>query len=133
MIVYRFEKDGIGPYVRRFALGFGTFHRRDPNTKSSKKYARIFNERMKYLNANYDKYVMVHKDKTYLYGTDSKAALRAYFGGSFKELFKAGYRIKRYRVPDDEVVFLGVEVAFPVKYHKLQSLKKIIEKTSHIS
>lgn len=129
MIVYRFEKDGIGPYVRGFTLGFGTFHRRNPTSKSSRKYARIFEERIKVLHANYDKYIKVHQDKSYLYGTNSKETLRAYFGGEFKALFKDGYRIKRYRVPDHEVVDLGVEVAFPVKYHKLQSVKKIKEKT----
>ncbi len=129
MIVYRFEKDGIGPYVRRFALGFGTFHRRDPNSKGSKKYARLFNQRMKILNANMDTYYKVHSDKSYLYGTSSKELLRAYFGGEFKRLFKDGYRIKRYKVPDDQVVDLGVEVAFPVRYHKLQTIRKIKEKT----
>lgn len=132
MIVYRFEKDGIGPYVRHFTMGFGTFHRKEPTKKGSKKWARIFEERMKVLNANFDAYGKVHQDKRYLYGTSSKELLRAYFGGEFKALFKAGYRIKRYRVPDHEVVDLGVEVAFPVRYHKLQSLRKIKEKTLEI-
>ncbi len=132
MIVYRFEKDGIGPYVRGFTLGFGTFHRKNPTGKASKKYARIFEARIKALHANYDKYLKVHQDKRYLYGTDSKLALRAYFGGEFKALFKDGYRIKRYRVPDEEVIDLGVEVAFPVRYHKLQKLRKLKEKTSEL-
>ena len=125
MIVYRFEKNGIGPYVRRFSIGFGTFHRKDPKNKGSKKYARLFQEKRKVLDKNMEAYYEVHKDKSYLYGTSSKELLRAYFGGEFKALFKDGYRIKRYRVPDEEVVDLGVEVAFPVKYHKLQSIKGI--------
>lgn len=125
MIIYRFEKNGIGPYMRRFTLGFGTFHRKKPSSKASKKYARIFEENVKKLHSNYATYVKVHSSKKYLYGTSSKELLRAYFGGEFKALFKDGYRIKRYNVPDEEVIDLGVEVAFPVKYHKLQTVNGI--------
>lgn len=68
-----------------------------------------------------------HSKKKYMYGCKSKEQLRAYFGGNFKLLFKNGYRIKRYSVPDEEVLDMVVEVAFPVKYHKLQTVKKVKE------
>lgn len=128
MIIYRFEKNGIGPYMRRFTLGFGTFHRKKPSSKASKKYERLFKERLTAFNNARSEYIRVHQSNKYLYGTSSKELLRAYFGGEFKMLFKDGYRIKRYNVPDSEVVDLGVEVAFPVKYHKLQSVKGIRKK-----
>ena len=65
------------------------------------------------------------KRKKYLFGCPSKECLRAYFGGHFKPLFQEGYRVKRYKVPDEEVVKMGIEVAFPVKYHKLGSTRKL--------
>lgn len=62
-----------------------------------------------------------------MFGCSSKENLRIYFGGDFKGLFKEGFRIKRYKVPSTEVLDMGVEVAFPVKYHKLQTYKKVKE------
>lgn len=126
MIIYRFEKNGIGPYIGRSNVGLGSFLRLPAKTKGQKKYKRQFEDllRKAQLDRN-EQYVRAHKDKRYLYGCTSKEQLRTYFGTCFKELFKQGYRIKRYKVPDEEVIDIVVEVAFPVKYHKLQTVKGI--------
>lgn len=126
MIIYRFEKNGIGPYIGRSNVGLGLFMRQPAKTKSEKKYKREFEKLLEkaQLDRN-EQYIKAHKSQQYLYGCASKQQLRAYFGNNFKALFKQGYRIKRYKVPDEEVIDIVVEVAFPVKYHKLQSVRKI--------
>lgn len=125
MIIYRFERNGLGPYTS--SSGINLFSQ--PKTRTSRKYLRLRNK-------FYDKLDPIerqknwgksHGNKEYLFGCSSKDQLRAYFGGNFKDLFKQGFRIKRYRVPDDEVLKMGLEVAFPVKYHKLQKVRKIQE------
>lgn len=127
MIVYRFEKNGIGPYVSRTNPPNGSFYRKKEKTRTEKKYAALFNQKVQMIDSTdrLDKWSKAHSDKSYMYGCSSKENLRIYFGGSFKQLFKQGFRIKRYRVPDEEVLDMGIEVAFPVKYHKLQTIKKI--------
>ncbi len=126
MIVYRFEKNGIGPYVSK---ANGYFVKSERSIKVMSALRRQYkqsetDEQMK-------NYVKAHGSKQYMYGCKEKKALRAYFGPSFKRLFSQGYRIKRYTVPDSEILDAGIEVAFPVKYHKLRSqrgIKKTIKK-----
>ncbi len=126
MIVYRFERNGIGPYVS----GRGTvmvLYRNDRQTRTSKKYRALLDERCRQIDTEkrIQNYSKAHQDKKYMYGCKSKEQLRMYFGGEFKSLFKEGFRIKRYRVPDDEIIDIELEVAFPVKYHKFQNMKRM--------
>lgn len=128
MIVYRFEKRGIGPYVSRDAIGI---LRRSNKTRTHRIYISKRDQLWKQVHnkeysSNWDK---AHNSKKYMFGCASKQHLRAYFGGEFKTLFKSGYRIKRYKVPDEEVLDMGLEVAFPVRYHKLQTVQKVKEKS----
>lgn len=128
MIIYRFERNGIGPYMGRSKVGAGLFLQRGEKTKAEKKYRRYFQQMMEQgdgLAYRNEQYIKAHKKKSYLYGCKSKQQLRAYFGTNFKQLFKEGYRIKRYNIPDDEVLDITFEVAFPVKYHKLQNVRKV--------
>lgn len=126
MIVYRFERQGIGPYVSR--RGSVMVLRTYRKNRSAKKYNARLTEYLKSGNVSRsDNWSKAHSDKKYMYGCKSKDQLRAYFGGNFKDLFKEGFRIKRYRVPDEEVIDMQIEVAFPVRYHKLQTVKKIQE------
>src|SRR5688500_6928666 len=117
MIVYRFEKNGIGPYISR-----SNAYR---ITQKRTRYRRV----KKYiaLQAEYDKrrteehtnnYSIAHGKAKYMFGCSSKEQLKRYFYGDFKVLFSQGFRIKRYKVPDDKVIDMGGEVAFPVRYHK---------------
>jgi hypothetical protein len=134
MIVYRFEKNGIGPYVSRSSQPpNGSFYRKKETTRTEKKYAHLFEKSVAKIDseARMKAWQEAHGDRRYMYGCSSKEALRIYFGGNFKPLFKQGFRIKRYKVPDNEIVDMGIEVAFPVKYHKLKSVKKIKEKTGY--
>lgn len=71
------------------------------------------------------RFAKTHNDKSYIFGCSSKEQLRAYFDGTFKPLFAEGFRIKRYVVPDEEVVNMSTQVAFPVKYHKLKTVKAV--------
>lgn len=126
MIVYRFEKDGIGPYRR----GLICFRKLDKPTRSEIVYSRLRNENLSLIDdllykKAWDK---AHDKEKYIFGCSSKEKLRIYFRGDFKSLFANGYRVKRYKVPDDEVVDMGMEVAFPVRYHKLQTVRKVKEK-----
>lgn len=130
MIVYRFEKNGIGPYVGGVRMTIGSFYRKDGKTRTQKIWSRRFSENLQKAEdeatlARMDLWQKCHESKQWMFGCRSKDQLRAYFGGNFKYLFKEGYRIKRYRVPDEEVVDLIVEVAFPVRYHKLQTVQNV--------
>lgn len=127
MIVYRFEKKGIGPYVSRTQPPNGSFYRKDTKTRTEKKYGNLFDQRVLSIDSNdrMNKWGIAHSDNKYMYGCSSKQNLRIYFGGDFKSFFSQGFRIKRYKVPDDEVIDMGIEVAFPVRYHKLQTIKKV--------
>ncbi len=126
MIVYRFEKNGIGPYISRSNAYRITRERM--KYRSVQKYMRLQKDQ-KRSQENIDNYYKVHKSKEYMYGCITKEQLRLYFYGDFKILFKQGFRIKRYNVPDNHIVDLGTEVAFPVRYHKLQSVGGIERKT----
>jgi hypothetical protein len=135
MIVYRFEKNGIGPYIGNSRVGLGSFMRLPAKTKAEKKYKRYFEEILIQAPDGIDRleqYKKAHRKKSYIYGCSSKKQLRAYFTIHFKQLFKEGYRIKRYKVPDEEVVDIVVEVAFPVKYHKLQTVNNINKRINYI-
>ena len=124
MIVYRFERNGIGPYISR---ANSIYSRESKNNKVRKKYHALYNQYIKRFKGNkiQENWQRSHRYKKYMYGCSSKEQLRTYFGGNFKPLFKEGFRIKRYKVPDEEMIDMGIEVAFPVKYHKLQTVKKI--------
>jgi hypothetical protein len=125
MIVYRFERNGIGPYVSNT----GVLRPTKPMTRTEKKYSIILNQHL--IASNIDKYpawVKAHGDNSLMYGCPSKELLRAYFCGDFKSLFKIGFRIKRYVVPDNEIIDIVTEVAFPVKYHKLQNVRTVKKK-----
>ncbi len=129
MIVYRFEKNGIGPYVSRTQPPNGSFYRKVSKTRTERKYNAKFQEKMKEVDTEdrERKWYKSHSDMSYMYGCSSKEALRIYFGGNFKPLFKQGFRIKRYNVPDDQVIDMQIEVAFPVRYHKFQTLRRVRE------
>lgn len=131
MIVYRFEKNGIGPYTGGVRMHTGSFFGIPPTTRSEKKYSKQFDQMVAQLDSTQRNvgWVKAHSNKEYMYGCSSKQYLRAYFRSRFKPLFKEGYRIKRYNVPDDQVIDMGIEVAFPVRYHKLQTIGKLKEKT----
>lgn len=49
----------------------------------------------------------------YIFGAKSKELLKAYFSYNLKPYFADGYRIKTYDIPDDLVINMGHEVAFP--------------------
>lgn len=124
MIVYRFERNGIGPYVTpdaRVTSNMLFYYNRLSKHKAKK--TRIFREQN--VSYNFDGWQKAHGNKSMIFGCPSKEALRAYFAYSFQPLFKQGFRIKKYQVPDDEVIMLGVECAFPVKYHKFRTSKKL--------
>lgn len=127
MIVYRFEKKGIGPYVSRTSPPNGSFYRKSGTTRTEKKYSTLFDQRVLGIDhtERMKNWVIAHSDKKYMYGCSSKEMLRTYFGGNFKSYFQQGFRIKRYRVPDEEVINMGIEVAFPVRYHKLRTVSNI--------
>jgi hypothetical protein len=123
MIIYRFEKNGLGPYINRST----TLLRDNRKTRTSRKYNALLEQKMKSIDseARFKNYMKAHEDKRYMYGCKSKEDLRMYFSGDFKSLFAQGFRIKRYKVPDEEVIDMAIEVAFPVRYHKLQKVSKI--------
>jgi hypothetical protein len=121
MIVYRFEKNGIGPYTGGVGLNVSSVH-----CGVSNKWARRKSEHIrKRIGVNWDMRGRAHSDRAYIYGCPTKETLRAYFGFRFKELFASGYRIKKYQVPDELVLNAGIECAFPVKYHKFKTKKAL--------
>lgn len=131
MIVYRFERNGIGPYMS----GRGTvmvLYRNTKESRTAKKYKALLDERFRQIDTikREKNYIESHKDQKYMYGCKSKKDLRIYFGGDFKSLFAQGFRIKRYKVPDDEIIDIELEVAFPVRYHKFQKLSKLKERVA---
>lgn len=124
MIVYRFERNGIGPYMSRSNAYRITKDRMKYRTV--KKYTVLLREQQsKVTKEHYANYHIAHRHRKYIYGCSSKEQLKRYFYGDFKILFSQGFRVKRYKVPDDQILDLGNEVAFPVKYHKFQSVKKV--------
>lgn len=131
MIVYRFERNGIGPYVGGTkVVPVGLYGSSKVKTKTKLKAEALYIKKINQVSFDDElrkRWRKAHQKKRYLFGCSSKENLRIYFGGSFKELFKQGYRIKRYKVPDNKIIDLGIEVAFPVRYHKLQHIKKIRE------
>lgn len=121
MIVYRFEKDGFGPYIGGVGLKVTTMQVAEPNVKAKKKALRIRNE----LGIDYEKWHKAHQDRTMLFGCPSKEALRAYFAYRFKPLFREGYRIRLYDIPDAEVINIGYECAFPIKFSRFRTKKAL--------
>lgn len=115
MIVYRFERNGIGPYIGGYPLF------RPANKKAAKKAKHFCGQ----IPRDYSKWSEAHQDRTMLFGCPSKKALLAYFSMNLKPFFAIGYRIRKYEVPDNEVINLGLECSFPVKYHKLKTKKKL--------
>lgn len=114
MLIYRLEKNGIGPYVGSHIV------RGQYNPKSQAKAKRI----MKKYGWRMERYKEAHALHM-VFGCKTKEALRGYFMYHFKSYFAAGYRIHTYNVPDRDVIDLGIEVAFPVKYHPYKTRKKI--------
>ena len=125
MIVYRFERNGIGPFAGPYRGPFRT-DTKSKKTRTIIKAEEIAAREAQMDNSSFKAWDYAHSRSEYLYGCKSKAQLRAYFH-TFKELFRQGYRIKRYVVPDIEVIDMGTQVAFPVRYHKLQTVKKVKE------
>lgn len=115
MIVYRFEREGVGPYIGGCSRTMAT------NKKAAKKVKHLTSQ----IPHDWSKWQRAHNSGVMLFGCPSKKALQAYFGLCFKPLFTDGYRIKKYAVPDHEVVNMGLECAFPVKYHRLRTKKKL--------
>jgi hypothetical protein len=128
MYIYRFERDGLGPYIGGTAGAVMHVAYKKKMTRSQKKASQVFSEQLKSGGYKLAEFSKAHADKKYIFGCKSKQQLRAYFSGSFKGLFKEGYRVKRYKVPDNEVLDMTLEVAFPVKYHKLQNVRTVKKK-----
>lgn len=61
----------------------------------------------------------------YMFGATSRDLLKTYFSYNLKFYFSQGFRVKVYIVPDDEVIKMGNEAAFPVKYHHLKTTKNV--------
>jgi hypothetical protein len=120
MVIYRFERKGIGPFVG--PTSNFVFMTRTNTRTYTKAQAEAMEQLRSEKDSSYDYKSMHSKDR--LFGCKSKEQLRMYFG-EYKKLFKDGYRIKRYVVPDEEVISMGGQVSFPVKYHKLQSYNGI--------
>ena len=129
MIVYRFEDSkGIGPYIGGHfifnKLSYNKHREKTVSYKMADMYIKKHTKTAQAVSKRSSTYIETHKNKNYIYGCSTKQQLRAYFGGNFKVLFQNGYRIKRYRVPDEEVKDIVIEVAFPIKYHKLRDCCK---------
>jgi len=118
MKVYRLERKGIGPFVGRSPM---------VRTVSKKKYKRTMHvRRQATVKENWaETHYQAVKNKEYMFGAKTKELLKAYFGFTLKPMFAAGYKIKVYEVPDEEVLDMGLEVAFPVKYHKLKTVNRV--------
>ena len=125
MKIYRFERYGVGPFVR--------FDIRVKDSRSKRKQARAVHVR-NMAARNRESWRDAHNKAVmdgYLFGAESKEHLKAYFSYDLQRLFKQGYKIKAYEVPDDAVRRLGAgEVAFPVRYHKLRT-RKNVERTRY--
>lgn len=121
MKIYRLERNGIGPFVDYVPRKLAT------NKKKSKRMNHTFAQ------VETPKHIMnIHmaavQNRDHLFGTPSKELLKAYFGYNLAPFFKQGFKIHTYEVPDHEVKHMGIEVAFPVKYHKFKTIKKLEQK-----
>lgn len=122
MKVYRLERRGIGPYVGR--CGFNRSPRRLSRHKAKK---------IEHISKQLPERTIVRKCKrhwaavqnNYLFGAPSREALKAYFRYNLQSYFAQGYKIRVYEVPNDRVLHMGDEVAFPVEYHKFKTVKKM--------
>ena len=127
MKIYRLERNGIGPFIGRSGLYLYS------TGKKAKKAQHVHNQHRQTRWAT--EWFNVHKEATrtgqYMFGTKSKLLLKAYFGFNLQPYFKLGYRIRTYEVPDSEVREMGVELAFPVKYHKLKTVKNVKKAAPH--
>src|SRR5688500_2265462 len=116
MIVYRLEKNGIGPYISR-SNAYRLTQKRT-RYRRIKKYIPIQAEYDKRRTEEHtNKYIIAHGKAKYMFGCSSKEQLKRYFYGDFKVLFRQGFRIKRYKVLDDKFRYLCGDVVFPVWYH----------------
>lgn len=120
MLIYRLERNGVGPFIS------GTKFPRQNNTKKIKKSNHIHAQTKP---INFDTFWVEHRkaieNKNYVFGTKSKELLKAYFIYNLQYFFKQGYRIKTYNVPKHDVIDLGNEVAFHVKHHKHKTARNI--------
>lgn len=120
MYVYRLERNGLGPFVTK---NTNLSSNRKINIKRAFKHPILYkNYNDELINKNRE---LAHSCNGYLFGCHSRKNLKRYFNGNLKPLFKQGFRVKIYRVPDEEIIDIGIELAFPVKYHKFQSIKKL--------
>jgi hypothetical protein len=126
MKVYRLEKKGIGPYMGRSQRIMYV------SGKKWKRTEHVRNQHPMKKDWTGTHYQAV-RNKDYLFGTSSKELLKAYFGYSLAPLFKQGYKIKVYEVPAHEVLDMGQEVAFPVQYHKLKTVKRVKRNTKLVT
>ena len=109
MIVYRFEKNGIGPFISNDGV------RRGVNEKHSKRAKRV-------LHANGERGISMklreHSEAVsngMYFGMPSKESLKAYFGYELKHMFKKGFRIVKYEIPQGAYIRCGAEIAFDIK------------------
>lgn len=119
MKVYRLERKGVGPFIGRMPRLMTV------NQKQLKKINHVRNQVNMPLVSFWVKHEQAVKHKDHMFGASSKEMLKAYFGYKLKGFFQEGYKIKAYEVPEHEVINMGLEVAFPVKYHKLKSVKRV--------
>ena len=120
MKVYRLERHGIGPYVGR--CGFAR-SRMYLSKRKRKKLDHAANQTPERKNKSKRHWEAVRKD--YLFGAPSREALKSYFLYNLQGYFAQGYKIRVYDVPNDKVIHMGNEVAFPVEYHKFKTVKKM--------
>lgn len=119
MKVYRLERNGFGPFIS------STYYRL-PHKASKHKRKRVAHELSQAgegKNRAHRHWKAVYND--YLFGAPTKELLKAYFGYDLKRFFALGYKIKVYEVPSNLVIHMGNEVAFPVKYHKFRTVRKL--------
>lgn len=119
MIVYRFERQGLGPYMGGLKAASFKAGLKDPRR------AKIVKHKVSQVKIDMSHHWDAVKNQDHIFGCPSKEMLRVYFGYRFKHMFCEGYRIRTYNVPDNEVLLMGVECAFPVKYHKFKTKKRL--------
>lgn len=125
MKVYRLERNGIGPFIdyvpRKYTL-----------TKGKERRAKhVFAQVVQPRDAS-EIHMEAIKEHDHVFGTASKELLKAYFGYNLRDFFKQGFKIKTYEVPEDKVLNMGYEVAFPVTYHKFRTFKRLDAATQQI-
>ena len=106
MIVYRFERQGVGAFMAKDNVKMGR------NPKMAERAQRV-------LHAHGERGVIekltVHRmavNNGLYFAMPSKEALKAYFGYRLKDLFKKGFRIRAYEVQEGDYMRVGAEIAF---------------------